>query len=398
MMISNVNIFQLYIQLNNSQKSKIGVIGTGFIASGFVHLVENSADFEISKILTRRPIETIDWVAPEMLTQSITELVDNCDIVFECSGDVYHATESILAVTKAGKKVITLDAEFHVTTGSYFTQQGHYVTDADGDQPGCLARLKSEIEGMGFKPKAYVNIKGFINLNPEKKEMEYWSEQQGIREEQVVSFTDGTKLQIEQAFVANGLGATIPPNGMFGSRVETLNDLDYLIDASDEVGMPISDFVLCKGAPPGELIVAESEEADRLGKYIVGPMKTTKGRGYIMLRPYHLCHLEVLNTIRRALAGEEMLLNNSADPRLTIASIAKRGIKAGNTIARGAGGYDVRGEAVQLKDNRDAVPICLLKDTKVIKDVEPGDMLRFEHVDFPNSTALDLYQKITSVQ
>ena len=382
--------------MNNPRKHKIGVIGTGFIASGFTHLVENSTDFEISKILTRRPIETIDWISPELLTQSISELVDSCDIVFECSGDVYHATEAILAATNASKKVITLNAEFHVTTGSYFTQQGHYVTDADGDQPGCLARLKKEIEGMGFKPKAYVNIKGFINLNPEKKDMQYWSEQQGIREEQVVSFTDGTKLQIEQAFVANGLGATIPPGGMFGSRVETLNDLDYLIDASDDAGLPISDFVLCKGAPPGELIVAESEEADRLGKYIVGPMKTTKGRGYIMLRPYHLCHLEVLNTMRRAIAGEEMLLNNSPNPRLTIASVAKRIIKAGDTIQRGAGGYDVRGLAVQLADHRDVVPICLLQNTKVIKNIEPGDVLRFEHVDFPNSKALDIYQKIAS--
>jgi len=226
--------------------------------------------------------------------------------------------------------------------------------------------------------------------------MQYWSEQQGIREEQVVSFTDGTKLQIEQAFVANGLGATIPPDGMFGKRVETLNDLDYLIDASDEAGLPISDFVLCKGAPPGELIVAESEEADRLGKYIVGPMKTTKGRGYIMLRPYHLCHLEVLNTMRRTLAGEDMLLNNSADPRLTVASIVKRELKAGDTIVRGAGGYDVRGVAVQLADHRDAVPICLLKNTKVIKNVEPGDYLRFEHVDFPQSKTFDIYQKIAS--
>jgi len=77
-----------------TNKHKIGVIGTGFIASGFIHLVENSTDFEISKILTRRPIETIDWAAPEVLTQSITELVDSCDIVFECSGDVYHATEA----------------------------------------------------------------------------------------------------------------------------------------------------------------------------------------------------------------------------------------------------------------------------------------------------------------
>lgn len=166
--------------LDNHQKHKIGVIGTGFIAEGFVHLVENSKDFEISKVLTRRPIESIKGIPSKYLTHSLTEVVDNCDILFECSGDVDHATNAVLAAANANRKVITLDAEFHVTTGSYFIKKGVYVTDADGDQPGCLARLKTEIEGMGFKPKAYVNIKGFINLNPEQKEMEYWSKQQGL--------------------------------------------------------------------------------------------------------------------------------------------------------------------------------------------------------------------------
>lgn len=247
---------------------------------------------------------------------------------------------------------------------------------------------------MGFTPAAYVNIKGFINLNPKREDMEYWSKQQGIRLEQTTSFTDGTKLQIEQAFVANGLGATIPPGGMFGRTVESLNDLDFLIHASDEAGLPISDFVLCKGAPPGELIVAKSAQADRLGNYIVGPLKTKEKLGYIMLRPYHLCHLEVLNTMRRINAGEGMLINNSADPRLTVGAVAKRKIKKGEIIERGAGGFDVRGVAVQFKDNLNAVPVCLLQNTPAVRDIEAGDLVQFDDVDFAPSQALDIYQSI----
>lgn len=377
-----------------NKPARIGVAGTGFIAKHLVHLIENSADFEISRVLTRRPIPSVTEVPEKFLTSSLAELVDTSDIIIECSGDVFHATDNVLAATKAGRKVVTLNAEFHVTTGSYFARRGDYVTEADGDQPGCLARLKNEIEGMGFIPKAYINIKGFLNLNPERKEMEYWSEQQGIRLEQVVSFTDGTKLQIEQAVVANGLGATIPPGGMFGSRVETLNDLDYLVEAADEAGAPISDFILCKGAPPGELIVAQSEEADRLGKYIVGPMRTTKGKGYVLLRPYHLCHLEVPNTLRRIIQGEPVLLNNSANPHLTVAAVAKRNIRRGETIERGAGGFDVRGVATRIKEVPDAVPICLLKNTRVIADIPPGEIVRFDHVDMEDSKALEIYRSL----
>lgn len=372
--------------------TKIGIVGTGFIASGLAHLIRNSKDFQISKVLTRRPIDSISDFPRESLTYSLNELIDTSDIVFECSGDVIHATEAVLAATNANKKVVTLNAEFHVTTGSYFVRKGAYVTDADGDQPGCLARLKLEVEGMGFEPCAYVNIKGFINLNPERKDMEYWSDQQGIRLEQVVSFTDGTKLQIEQAFVANGLGATIPPDGMFGARVESLNDLDFLIKASEEAGMPISDFVLCKGAPPGVLIVAKNKEADRLGNYIVGPLRTKEKLGYILLRPYHLCHLEALNTLRRVVLGEPVLINNSEKPHLTVAAVAKRKMLPGEIILRGAGGFDVRGVAVQLQSHHNAVPICLLQNTKIIRSIEPGQIVQFEDVELADTTALEIYR------
>lgn len=379
-----------------NHKTRVGVIGSGFIASRLARLIQSADDFEVSKVLTRRPLNSIQDMDRTLLTNSLNELVDSSDIVFECSGDVVHATENVLAATEAKKKVVTLNAELHVTTGSYFTRRGDYVTDADGDQPGCLARLKQEVTGMGFEPCAYVNIKGFINLNPERKEMEYWSDQQGIRLEQVVSFTDGTKLQIEQALVANGLGATIPPEGMIGARINSLNDTDYLVQISEQVGMPISDFVLCKGAPPGVLIVAKSEQADILGKYIVGPLKTTEGSGYVLLRPYHLCHLEALNTLRRVVQGEAMLMNNSTNPHLTIAAISKREIKRGETIERGAGGFDVRGVAVKIAEHRDAVPVCLLQNTPVKRDIAPGQVLTYDDVELADTKALSIYKQLTS--
>jgi predicted homoserine dehydrogenase-like protein len=377
-------------------KTRIGIIGSGFIATGLRHLIQASPDFVTSKILTRRPVNSINGYPEGLLTNSINEVIDHSDIVFECSGDVMHATDAIWAATNAKKKVVTLNAEFHTTTGSYFVRRGDYVTDADGDQPGCLARLKQEIIGMGFEPMAYVNIKGFINLNPDRKEMQYWSDQQGIRLEQVVSFTDGTKLQIEQALVANSLGATIAPGGMTGARVESLNDMDYLVRIAEQAGQAISDFTLCKGAPPGVLIVAKNKEADRLGKYIVGPLKTTEGLAYIMLRPYHLCHLEALNTVRRVIAGEDVLINNTANPEFTIAAIAKGKIAKGGVIERGAGGFDVRGVAVKMSTNKNAVPICLLQNTRVIRDIEPGQMVTFDDVEMAESNALDFYSQIAN--
>ncbi len=59
---------------------------------------------------------------------------------------------------------------------------------------------------MGFKPVVYENIKGFLNTSPSKEDMEFWSKRNGTTLGMTTSFTDGTKVQIEQALVANGLG------------------------------------------------------------------------------------------------------------------------------------------------------------------------------------------------
>jgi predicted homoserine dehydrogenase-like protein len=173
-----------------------------------------------------------------------------------------------------------------------------------------------------------------------------------------------------------------------------LNDLDYLIRASENANMPISDFVLCKGAPPGVLIVAKNKEAERLGNYIVGPMRTKEKLGYILLRPYHLCHLEALNTLRRVVMGEPMLINNSANPHLTVSAIAKRELTSGEVITRGAGGFDVRGVAVKLQQNKNAVPICLLQNTKLIRDVAPGQTIQFDDVALNDTKALEIYRSL----
>jgi len=372
--------------------TKIGIVGTGFIATGLYYAIEASDNFTTSNILTRRDLKTIKDLPQEILTHSFEDFLEDIDIVFECSGDVYHATDIIMAATQANKKVVTMNSEFHVTAGTYFIKRGHYVTEADGDQPGCLARLKQEIEGMGFDPLAYVNLKGFLNPDPVLEDMIYWSEKQQLALNQVISFTDGTKVQIEQAIVANGLGATIAQDGLIGSTVETLYDMDYLVRASIEANQPLSDYVLCKGSPPGILIVAKNKEADRRPGYLAfSKIRTKENLAYVLLRPYHLCYLESLNTLSKVVAGEAMLLNNSISPTITVGAVAKKAIKKDDIIALGAGGFDVRGMAIKIEGNKDKVPVCLLKNTRVKRDIKEGQLLTFEDVELEPSQALDCY-------
>lgn len=374
------------------KKTRIGIVGTGFIATGLFNTINNSEDFIVLKLLTRRSVNSITKFPREIMTNSPEELIEHSDIVFECSGDVLHATDVILKATTSGKKVVTMNSEFHVTAGSYFVKRGHYITEADGDQPGCLARLKLDLEGMGFEPIAYVNLKGYLDPNPPLERMKYYAEKQQLSLHQNISFTDGTKLQVEQALVANGLGAAIVKNGMMGSTVDTLSDLDYMVSASKKVGQPISEYVLCEGSPPGVLIVAKNSEADRLPGYLpFKRLRTSGDRAYVLLRPYHLVFLEALNTLRKIVQGEPVLLNNSAAPTVTVGAVTKRKMTAGEIIELGAGGFDTRGMAVNIKENKDVAPICLLVNTRVKKNLEPEQLIRFEDVEVAPSNALQFY-------
>ena len=77
--------------------TRIGIVGTGFIAAGLLRVVSASDGFAPSRVLTRRPSGTVGNIDAEILTSSIEELVGASDIVVECSGDVVHATDAQLS-------------------------------------------------------------------------------------------------------------------------------------------------------------------------------------------------------------------------------------------------------------------------------------------------------------
>ena len=127
---------------------RIGVIGTGFVARHFVMELMHRKDYRLGRVLTRRPVASCtDFPVPDALTMSPDQLLAGSDIVFECTGDVIWATETIGKALAAGKPVVTLNPEFHVTTGSFFVGQG-LLTEAEGDQPGCQASLVEEARSL----------------------------------------------------------------------------------------------------------------------------------------------------------------------------------------------------------------------------------------------------------
>ncbi|MCQ4313330.1 NAD(P)-dependent oxidoreductase [Pseudomonas stutzeri] len=360
------------------------------ISHCFVRLImKHYQDLQISRVLTRRSIDTLgDFPLRDVLTNSIDDLIAHSDIIVECTGDVFFGTEVIERAFEAGLPVVTINAELQITTGSHLAGKG-LLTEAEGDQPGSLAALREDALQMGFKPLVYGNMKGYLNHNPSHEDMTYWSKRQGISIDQTTSFTDGTKVQIEQAVVGNGFGATITRRGLEGLASTDLNRSGNILGLIAEgIGQPIVDYVIPSGYSAGGVFLVcrhDEDQAPAIEYFKLGP-----GPYYVLTRPFHLCSLEVGKTVRRVLAGGGVLLNNSVEPTLGVAAIAKREIKAGEVISRGIGGFDVRGEAVRLVDEHDYVPIGLLRNTVLKRPVEPGQLITFDDIEIQPSRVLDI--------
>lgn len=372
--------------------TKVGVVGSGFIAKGFVIALHKHPDIEISKVLTRTEIaRRIDFPMPSLLTNSVDELLENSDLILECSGDAVHATDVIDGAMAVPLPIVTMDSELQVTTGSYFAGKG-FITEAEGDQPGCLAALRENALHMGFEPLVYGNIKGFLNRSPTKDDMRFWAKEQKISLEMVTSFTDGTKVQIEQALVANGLGAGIAAPGLLGiCACDVRAGGQALAERATALGYPISDYILSPKSPSGVFVVAEHDELQRayLKYYKLG-----EGPYYILMQNFHLCHLEIVKTIRRTVNGGPILLNNGNYPTISVAAIAKRPLEPGDTIRRGIGSFDVRGTAVRIAENRGHVPIGLLANALITRHIELGQQISFDDVELPDTLALHAWGHI----
>lgn len=378
-------------RITRTVPTRIGIVGTGFIAVGLCLMLRTTSDMAVSRVLTRRPVNSVRDIDSNLLTRSLEDLLANSDVIVECSGDIIHASNAVQAAHEAGLPVVTMGAEFHVTVGSYFCNSG-LLTEAEGDQPGSLAALHEEAVQMGFNPLVYGNIKGFLNHHPKEEEMAYWASRNGISRTQVTSFTDGTKLQIEQALVANGLGADIAQRGMLGPQDLTLDEAGALLGAeATRLGTPLSDYVLNRKLPAGVFVTCE-HPTER--PHVLRYLKLGDGPYYTLLRPYHLCHLELPRTLRRIIAGGGVLLNNSAQPKINVVAVAKKDLPAGTLIETAIGSVELRGETVRISELPDAPPIGLLSGSRLRHSVAAGQTLMTSDVDIPNSLAKKAWDSI----
>ena len=382
-------------EIRGKERKNISLIGSGFISKGLTMLIEQRDDLQLHRVLTRSRIEERhDFPRRDLLTDSPEDLLEGADLILEASGDISNSTAVLEMALERSIPVITMNAELQITTGSYLARKG-FITEAEGDQPGCLAALREEVLKMGLSPLVYGNLKNFLNHNPTLEEMRFWAGKSGNSVENITSFTDGTKVQIEQALVANGLEAAIIKPGLCGLAIDSVEAGGIeLAKKAKAIGRPVSDYLLSAKIPPGVFVAAE---CDPCHKVYLRYYKMGEGPYYTFVRNYHLCHFEAMKTIDRVLSGGKVLVNNSLQPRVSVAAVAKRDLPAGYLVKRAIGSFDLRGVAVNIRDQPHHIPIGLLQSARLTQDIQAGEMICFGMASIPESLALHCWEKVTGI-
>jgi predicted homoserine dehydrogenase-like protein len=119
------------------------------------------------------------------------------------------------------------------------------------------------------------------------------------------------------------------------------------------------------------------------------------GPFYLFYRPYHLCHVEAMQSVSEACLDGTSLLQPDFGFRANVNSFAKRDLREGDVLD-GLGGYDCYGLIEEVTDERvhTDLPLCISEGARLLHDVARDGRITLDDVSFEKgNVALAMYEK-----
>lgn len=401
---------------------RIGLVGMGSMGRGLLHQCSITPGFECVALADIEPQRAIDCATQQGLRAKLARtagevndairegftaicqdgaLVAGCDsasVLVEATNSVADAGRFCVTALESGKHLVMMNSEADLIFGPYLMREAHergvVYTSCDGDQHGVIRRLVNQIELWGFDLVMAGNIKGFLDRysNPTKIVPE--ADARNLDYKMATAYTDGTKLCIEMALVANALGLRTPVTGMNGPRADDVHEVFQRFDfeslwAGREAFV---DYIL--GAKPGGGVFAIGHcdhpyQQSMMSYYKMGP-----GPFYLFYRPYHLCHIESMECIAAAALDGQSLLEPSFGFRTNVYAYAKRDLHSGERLD-GIGGYCCFGLIENCYEaDHSGLPICLAENVTLRRDVARDSPILLSDVTIPEGRIdFELYDR-----
>lgn len=417
----------LLTRLHLLQKNiTVGVIGTGNIGKGIVQQVDTTPSMQCvvvadthleraiaSVALLKRPWQVVD--SPARLRDAVKSgktavcadglLAAGCeliDVLVDATSAVPEGADFALAAIANGKHVVMMNSEADLAFGPYLlaeaSRAGVVYTSADGDQHTVLKRVINDIELWGFTTVMAGNMKGYLDRYAHPTMIKPEADKRSLDYKMCTSYTDGTKVCIEMALIANAIGARTPAVGMLGPRVKDINDIFQHFDfaALWDKKTPLVDYVLGAYPPGGVFVIGYNDDPNQmetLSAYL--PCRLGPGPFYLFHRPYHLGHIEVAPCIAEAYLDGWAVLQPTRGLLTDVYAYAKKELRAGETLD-GIGGYAAYGLIENCADNasQPGLPIALTEGLTLQRDIpQDGRILLADAVVPLDHRGFALYNK-----
>lgn len=330
------------------------------------------------------------------VTQDVSVLTaaDSVDVVLDATGSIEFGAGAALGAFENGKHLVLVNAELDATVGYELSRRaeraGVICTGCDGDQPGVQMNLYRFVREIGLTPLLCGNVKGLQDRYRTPTTQRAFAEQRGQNPRMVSSFADGTKVNVEQALVANATGMTIHRRGLLGrdhhGHVDELTTW-YDVDELRALGGAV-DYVVGARPGPGVFVLATHDDPEQrryLDIYKLGP-----GPLYSFYTPYHLCHFEIPGTIAKVELLGEATIWPAGPPSVEVVAVAKTDVTAG-TVLDAIGGYHYYGECeradVTAADG--LLPVGVAEGCRLLRGVGRDQVITYADVEVPAGRLVD---------
>ncbi|MGR3547301.1 MAG: NAD(P)H-dependent oxidoreductase [Roseovarius sp.] len=413
---------------DRGQPVRAGLIGAGKFGSMFLSQVPTIAGLEVTAIADLDPARAraacaaVGWddsrIASTAYVDDGSTLAarDDVDVVIEATGNPRAGIVHARAAIAGGKHVVMVNVEADVLAGPLLAAEaraaGVVYSMAYGDQPALVSEMVDWARATGFHVtaagKGTKYLPAYHAVTPDDVWSHYGLTAQeaaaaGMNPQMFNSFLDGTKSAIEMVAIANACGLDVPDNGLSFPPCG-VDDLAHVLRPRavggqlDGRGMVETVSSLERDGRPvfrdlrwGVYVVLEApnDYAAACFKQYGLPTDST-GRFASMYKPFHLIGLELSISVLSAALRHEPT-GQAREMRGTVASVAKRALKAGEVLD-GEGGYTVWGKALPLSRAGAALPIGLAHGVRVTRDIAAGAVVMLDDVDLSGNDAATLYR------
>lgn len=409
-----------------AQPIRVSVVGVGSIGKALAHQCRITPGFRLMAIadldlgkaeacarwmnvpyrIVETPLQLSDALAAGCLAVSqdgaLVASADGIDVMIEASSAVYDGARHALTALEHGQHVVMMNYEAELMYGPALLRKAHAAgrvyTCADGDQPTAIKQLVDDIELWGLEPVMLGNIKGFHDPYTDPTKIAPEADKRHLDHKMCSSYTDGSKLSVEMAVLANALGGRALQPGMRGPRMASIHQI---FEHFDFAGLwspgdaPFVDYVL--GAQPAGGVFVIGHTTDEFQQFTLRwyPPDTGPGPFFLFYRPYHLGAIEALRCVAEAVLDGSTRLAPLHGMRANVFCYAKRDLKAGERID-GMGGYKTYGliENLDRGSTGEALPQLISEGARVTRDHRRDERILLSNCEFDaRSPAYRLYQE-----